>query len=125
MPSAVMSYVYLFATVALTVYGQLVFKWQIDEFGSFPSSGGERWDYLLRFFTNPWVISVFVASLAAALTYFAALTRLELSHAYPFMSLSFVLVLAFSVLLFSESLTTAKVVGMALIVSGLVVGSQS
>ena len=124
MPSAVMSYVYLFATVALTVYGQLVFKWQIDEFGSFPSSGGERWDYLLRFFTNPWVISVFVASLAAALTYLAALTRLELSHAYPFMSLSFVLVLIFSVLFLSEGLTVPKLIGVLLVAAGLIVGSR-
>ena len=120
-----MGYVWVFATVLLTVYGQLVFKWQIDLAGGLPTGSGEKLAYLVRLFLNPWVISVFASALLASVTWAAALTRFELSFAYPFMSLSFVLVLLLSVVLFSEALTLSKAVGVALIVAGLIVGSQT
>jgi len=120
-----MGYFWVLATVALTVYGQLAFKWRIDESGDFPAGGSERLEYALRFLIDPWVISVFAAALLASGTWAAALTRFELSFAYPFMALSFVLVLLFSALLFSEGVTTPKLIGVALIVAGLVVGSQT
>jgi multidrug transporter EmrE-like cation transporter len=119
-----MGYVYVAATVVLTVYGQLAFKWQIDEAGSFPAGTAARLEYLAGLAANPWMISVFLSVLGAAVTWGAALRQFELSFAYPFMSLSFVLVLLLSAVFFSESVTVAKVVGVALIVAGLVIGSQ-
>jgi len=120
-----MGYVYLISTVLLTVYGQLAFKWEIDKAGSLPSEMGERLEYLGRLAINPWMISVFISVVLAAITWGAALTRFELSFAYPFMSLSFVLVLLLSGLLFDESVTLAKLMGVGLIVAGLAVGSQT
>lgn len=117
------AYVFVAATVALTVYGQLVVKWQTGRAGSFPSDSGERIGYLLRFFTSPWVISGFLAAGLAALCWVAALSQLELSRAYPYMAAAFVLVLLFSAALFGEALTAAKVAGALLIVVGLIVGS--
>lgn len=119
-----MGYVWVLATVLLTVYGQLVFKWQIDEAGSIPAGGGARVGYVVNLLLNPWVISVFVAALIASLTWGAALTEFDLSFAYPFMALSFVLVLLLSVAFFAEALTVAKVVGVVLIVAGIAIGSQ-
>ena len=115
----------LLGTVALTVAGQLLFKWRIDAAGEVPPTTGERLRYVAELAIDPWVIAAFAAALLASVTYGAALTRYELSFAYPFMSLSFVFVLAFGVLLFSESLTVAKVVGIVLICAGVYVGSQS
>ncbi len=112
-------------TVILTVYGQLVFKWRVDDAGELPSGGGERVDYLVRLFLDPWVISVFLSALLASVTWALALTRFELSFAYPFMALSFVLVLAFGAAFLSESVTVAKVAGVALIVLGLIVASRT
>jgi len=113
----------LLATVILTVFGQLAFKWRIDEAGSFPSVTGERLRFLVELALDPWVIAVFATALIASLTYGVALSRLDLSVAYPFMSLSFVLVLVFSVLLFSESLTPGKVIGVVLICAGVIASS--
>jgi multidrug transporter EmrE-like cation transporter len=112
-------------TVILTVYGQLVFKWRVDDAGELPSGGGERVDYLVRLFLDPWVISVFLSALIASVTWALALTRFELSFAYPFMALSFVLVLVFGAAFLSESVTFAKVAGVLLIVLGLVVASRT
>lgn len=54
----------------------------------------------------------------------AAMTKLQLSHAYPFMGLTFVVVMLASGFFFHELITTLKIVGVALIVLGLVVASQ-
>ncbi len=124
MAGSVAGFVNVAATVILTVYGQLVFKWRVDEAGDFPAGGGERVGYVTRLFLDPWVISVFVSALVASVTWALALTKFELSFAYPFMALSFVLVLVFGAAFLSESVNAAKVVGVTLIVVGLVIGSR-
>jgi multidrug transporter EmrE-like cation transporter len=120
----VLAWVYVALTVVLTVYGQLVYKWLADEADPFPAGTGDRISYVARLALDPWMVSVGVATLAAAITWFLALKRLELSIAYPFMSLSFVFVLLLSGVFFGESVTFWKTVGIALIVVGVAIGSK-
>ena len=119
-----MSYLYIAMTIALTVYGQVVIKWQVLNAGEFPADSAGRLRFLLGLLLNPWVLSALAAALLAAVAWMAAMTRLELSHAYPFMSLAFILVLVFSALIFHEPVTLPKVAGLVLICAGIVVGSQ-
>lgn len=119
-----MSYFYVFATVVLTVYGQIAIKWQVLKAGEFPVDTSDKMLFLFRLLLNPWIISAFLAALLASISWMAAMTKLQLSHAYPFMSLSFVLVLVFSGLIFHEPITWLKVAGMGLIIAGIVLGSQ-
>lgn len=119
-----MSYIYIFLTIILTVYGQLVLKWQVKHAGEFPVEFTEKILYLLHLLINPWVISSLAAAFLAALSWMAAMTKFDLSYAYPFTSLSFVLVLGFSAVFFHETITMFKVVGLLLIVTGIIVGSK-
>ena len=119
-----MSYVYVICTVLLTVYGQIAIKWQVLEAGAFPADPADKFRFLARLLLNPWVLSALAAGLLASVSWMAAMTRLELSHAYPFMSLAFVLVMVCSAWFFSEPITPLKVAGIVLVVLGLVIGSQ-
>jgi len=119
-----MSYVYVICTVLLTVYGQIAIKWQVLEAGPFPADPGAKAWFLARLLLNPWVLSALAAGLLASVSWMAAMTRLELSHAYPFMSLAFVLVMLCSAWFFSEPITPLKIAGITLVVLGIVVGSQ-
>lgn len=119
-----MSYVYVFLTIFLTVYGQIAIKWQVVAAGAFPTDPEGKVLFLAKLLANPWVISALVAALLAAVSWMAAMTKLDLSHAYPFMSLAFVLVLVFSALIFHEPVTLPKIAGLALISAGIIVGSQ-
>jgi len=119
-----MSYAYIALTILLTVYGQLIIKWQVVQAGVFPEYWSNRVLFLARLLINPWVISAFLAAFLAALTWMAAMTKLHLSHAYPFMSLAFVLVLISSGLFFNEPITLPKVAGIIFIILGIIVGSQ-
>jgi drug/metabolite transporter (DMT)-like permease len=111
-------------TVLLTVYGQLAIKWQVLKVGDLPQNNIDKIWFLLQLLLNPWVISAFLAALLASVTWMAAMTKLQLSHAYPFMSLAFILVMIFSGLLFHEPITIPKIVGLTVVVIGLIIGSQ-
>ena len=119
-----MSYVYVAATILLTVYGQLVVKWQVGIALGRGVDPADRTAFLLGLLLNPWVVSVLMAAFAAALSWMMAMSKLDLSHAYPFVSLSFVLVLFLSAGLFGESLNWMKLTGAALICLGVGLGSQ-
>lgn len=120
-----MSYLYIALTVIFTVYGQIVIKWQATQAGPLPETATEKIVFLMRLaLLNPWVVSGLLAAFLAALTWMAAMTRLPLSHAYPIVSISFVLVVLSGAILFHEPLTWPKVVGMLCIVVGIAIGSQ-
>lgn len=76
---------------------------------------------MFKLFLDPWLLSGFAAAFVASLFWMAAMTRFELSFAYPFMSLSFVLVFFLSVFIFGEAFTWGKVLGLALIIAGIIV----
>jgi drug/metabolite transporter (DMT)-like permease len=119
------AYGFVATTVLLTVYGQLIMKWQVNKAGEFPASVTARVHYIGHFLLSPWVISALLGGVLAAFAWIAALSKLELSRAYPFASASFVLVLVLSPIFFDERLTSYKITGAVLIVVGLIVGSQS
>ena len=117
-------YLYIALTILFTVYGQIVLKWQVSQAGPLPAPFGARLAFLFELLLNPWIVSGFVAAFLASLCWMAVMTKLPLSHAYPFMSLAFVLVMFLSAFIFHEPLTWAKTLGMVCIVAGIVVSSQ-
>jgi drug/metabolite transporter (DMT)-like permease len=117
-------FAYILGTVLFTVYGQLVLKWRVAKVGALPPIFSHKIFVLLSVICDPWVLSGTVAAFFAFLCWIAALTEFELSYAYPFMSLSFLLVLVLSAILFQEPLTVSKVVGVGLIVAGIIIGSR-
>ncbi len=80
--------------------------------------------FLVKFMFRPWVMSGLVAAVLASFSWIAALSRFELSYAYPFMSLSFFVVVMASFVLYDEQINPAKLIGLALICIGVVVVSR-
>jgi drug/metabolite transporter (DMT)-like permease len=112
-------------TVACTVYGQFVIKYQVVKAGSMPEAGLGRIQFMLRLLLDPWIISAFAAAVIASLTWIAAMTRLPLSEAYPVTSITFLCVVFGGAWLFAEPMPPQRIVGTLLVVAGLVVGSRS
>lgn len=112
-------------TVVLTVYGQLVLKWQMSLAGPAPEPAVSKLLFLARLLLLPWVLSGFVAAFLASFAWMGAMTRLPLSYAYPYTSLSFVLVMIFGAMVLGESFTVGKVFGTLLVIGGLIVIARS
>jgi len=119
-----MSYLYILLTIVLTVFGQIAIKMQVIQAGPLPDATQDKVLFLIRLLLNPWIISAFAAAFLASISWMGAMTKFPLSHAYPFMSLNFVIVLLLSGWLFQEPLSFTKIAGVALICVGTVIASQ-
>jgi len=114
-------YLYILGTILFTVYGQIILKWRITIYGSLPPEIGNKIIFLLRLFLDPFIVSGFVSAFVAALCWMAAMTKFEISFAYPFMSVSFVLVLIISATMMGETISIGKIIGLLLIIAGIIV----
>ena len=120
-----MDHLYIFGTIILGIYGQIVWKWQLDIAGPIPEALNERLNYFLYLFLNPWIISGFVGAAIAAILWMMALKKFEMTYAYPFVSLTFPGILLCGALLFGEQVGWSRVIGMTLIVAGIVVHTRA
>jgi multidrug transporter EmrE-like cation transporter len=112
---------YVCLCLIFTVYGQVVLKWQIMLEGDFPSTFPGKMGFLFKALLNPWIFSSFASAFVAALAWMAAMTQMELSAAYPIMSLAIVVVMFLSVWLLGEDLSWAKAMGSLMVVGGLII----
>lgn len=119
-----LDYLYIATTIALTVYGQLILKWRISAFGALPAPPLDKLRFLLLLPFDPIIFSGFAAAFFASLAWMAAMTKFELSQAYPFMSLNFVVVILLSGLILGETVSFQKWAGIALIVAGTIVAAR-
>ena len=119
-----MAHLYIFGTILFTVYGQMIIKWRVPFHGNLPAETIPKLIFLLKLFFDPFIMSGFIAAFLASLCWMAAMTAFELSYAYPFMGLNFVLVFLASAILLSEQVTMYKVVGLVLIVLGILISSR-
>jgi len=118
-------YFYIFGTIAFTVYGQLILKWRIGQYDELPAETVEKLIYLAKLFLDPFLVSGLASAFIASLFWLMAMTKFEISYAYPFMSLAFVFVFIFSVCFFEETFTLHKVLGLLFIILGIVITSRS
>lgn len=108
-------------TIGLTVYSQLIMRWQVAAAGSLPADADGKFQFVFALLLQPWVMSAIAASFLAGISWMLAMSRFELSYAFPFMGLNFVLILFASVILFGEALTISKLIGTLLVMAGIVV----
>jgi drug/metabolite transporter (DMT)-like permease len=125
MKPRLVDYLFIILTVLFTVYGQLIVKWRVAASGIDPQTPGEHLHLVGRMLMDPLILSSLFAGFLAAACWFVAMTKFQLSYAYPFTSLNFVLVLLLSAALLKEPLNLTRVAGVALIIVGTIVASRS
>jgi drug/metabolite transporter (DMT)-like permease len=86
---------------------------------------GSAIELLRATFLNPFVVSGVALHVFALLTWLYALRRADLSYAYPFIALGFVLVMAISHYALHEEVSAGRIAGAGLIVVGVLFTSIS
>lgn len=74
---------------------------------------------LLAFATNPWIVAGLFAFGLSALCWIVVLSRAPVSMAYPSVALGIVLTVVAGHYLFGEVVSAVRLVGLALIVTGV------
>jgi len=108
-------------SVLLGSLGQITLKMGADKVGKLDLSPGLLLPELLRVFRTPEMIVGVLLFGVSFVTWIKVLTGSQLSLAYPMLSLGYINVVLLSSLLFNEPITLAKICGIALIITGVLI----
>lgn len=112
-------------TVLTNAAAQIMLKKGMLSLGPLALDGANLIATVLRVGFNPWVfagLTLFVVSMASHLV---VLSKVELSYAYPFLSLAYVVVAAYAFFAFREDVNAMRIAGIGLICLGTVLISRS
>ncbi|MEZ4671836.1 MAG: EamA family transporter [Anaerolineae bacterium] len=111
----------LLLSVAFGAVGQLTLKAGMNSVGKSQLSV----DTLMRMATNPLLLVGVAIFGISTLLWLFALSKADLSFAYPFLSLTYLAVLVGGALLFHEEVTLPRVVGFLVIIAGVWIVARS
>lgn len=119
------NHIYILGTIVLTVYGQLIMKWRVGFFGDLPDEITDKFKFIFNVLIDPFILSGLISAFGASIFWMAAMTKFDLSYAYPFMSLNFAFVFVFCFMLFGEEISLYRVVGIILIMLGTILVART
>ena len=111
--------IYILISVLTSTVGQLLLKVGMNKMGSITLSSNQFLLTSWKMATNPYVFVGLAIYLAGTIFWLAALSRVDLSYAYPFASLSYVVMLAASWMMFAEKITLERFLGTVVIGIGV------
>lgn len=119
------SHTFLLFYILFTVASQLIMRWRVGAAGALSPSGSDGLRFVASMLMTPWVWAAILCTFLAGVAWMLALTRFDLTYAFPFTGVSFVLILLAGAFLFGEHVGLARTAGTLLVVLGLVVVVRS
>lgn len=117
--------VYILVSVVAGAVGQIMLKKGMTTMGPLTLSFDQLFNILWRIGTNPYVVIGLAIYVTGTVFWLAALSRVDLSYAYPFASLSYGVMLLASWQLFKEDITPFRLVGTLVVCLGVFLISRS
>lgn len=115
------TYLFILPIAVLVTYSQLIVKWRSSALGKIEDSGFVQ--HLLKFLTDPVILSAYTAALIASFAWLYVVTKLPLVVAFPvYIGVTFAMVLLGGWFFLSETLTATKLVAVLLIFAGIILG---
>jgi multidrug transporter EmrE-like cation transporter len=108
----------ILAVVTTNAISQLLLKQGMISIGKFDFSGNTLLKMSPVVAFNPYIVSGLLVLVFSMGLHLAALSRVDLSFAYPFLSISYILVLIASYFWLGEAVNATRVFGVALICCG-------
>jgi drug/metabolite transporter (DMT)-like permease len=111
-------------SVIIVVAGQVLIKRGLNDFCDLDFSSGLVVAYM-KIFLSPFVILGIALYFIAVLFWLYALSKLDLSYAYPFLALTYVLVALASLFFLHEHISILRWIGILAIFFGVILISRS
>ena len=115
----------ILATVLLNATSQILMKTGMTQVGKFEFSGASFRQMTIGAATNIFIICGLVTMVISMVTHLMSLSRFDVSFAFPFLSIAYVLVLLYGYFAMGESVTALRVAGVSLVVAGTVLIARS
>ena len=119
------SYLLILGTVALGATGQLCIKAGASRLEPVSPSLQGFIGLVIQVLRSPLLLLGLTFWSLGALLWIVTLSRVQLTYAYPMLSLGYVIVFAGSWILFKESVSLMRVVGAVIVVIGVILISRS
>lgn len=123
--SRVFGFLMIGVTLVSTILGQLSIKQGMNLISAAAQPGQGTMQTLIQAVLSPWVIAGLGLAGVGAFAWMLALSKMPLSYAYPFLSVSFPLVVIAAAYTFGETVSVRTYIGLAIIVGGLIVASSA
>lgn len=120
-----LSIVYILLSVVASAIGQVLLKQGMTSTGGVTLSWDRLPQTLWQVFTNPWVMVGLIIYVGGTVFWLAALSHVNLSYAYPFAALSYLVMLLASWLVFKENISNLRLFGAAVICLGVFLISRT
>lgn len=112
--------------VLIGVVGQICLKYGMAQVGKFSfDSATAILPQFIRAFSNLWVLAGFAFYFLSSLFWMIVLSRVDLSIAYPMLSMGYAIVLLVSWILFKEPVSAIRWMGVLVIMLGVTLISRS
>ena len=118
-------FIFIVATVILNATSQLLMKTGMTQVGKAEMSASHIGGMLLTAATNPYVVLGLVTMTLSMGTHLMSLSRFDVSFAFPFLSIAYVIVAAWGYFMMGESVNLTRILGIGTILAGTVILSQS
>jgi len=121
-----LNHFYIFLTILFAVASQLIIKWKMSSVSfNMDDTLIDKFIYAFTMLLNPYIIMSLIFTLLSGLSWMIAMTKFDISYAYPFTTLGFVLIFIFSIFLFNEPVGWQKSIGLLFIIVGIIISSRS
>lgn len=108
-------------SVACSAAAQILFKIGMTRSNVIIALSAGNWPHVIAsILFNIWIIVGFTVFVASAVVWLFVLARVEVSFAYPFVGLGFILTMIFGGVVLGESVTPTKIAGTLMVSAGLI-----
>ena len=104
---------------------QILLKQGVSTLGRFELAPAALLQVLPRFALNHFIVLGLLTFVVSMASHMVVLSRVDLSFAYPFLSLAYVVVTAYAHFVFKEDVSLVRLAGIALICLGTVLIARS
>lgn len=120
-----LSLVLILFTVSSNAAAQIMLKRGMMQLGALDQLGSNYIAIIFGTVFQPWIFAGFCTFVVSMASHLVVLSRVELSFAYPFLSIAYVIVGVYAYLVFGEDIGLLRVAGFGLICAGTVLISLS
>ncbi len=114
----------LFIDIIFATSSQILMKTGVSKLGGLEQFHGLL-PLLFAFITSPYIIIGLFLTGSGILLWLTIISNLELSFAYPFNSLSYVVILLYGALVLGENVNIIRISGVAMIIAGVIIISRT
>ena len=120
-----LSIILIIVALILMILSQVLFKSRLTIHGVIPLQPAELFWFVIKLLKDWQVWVVAICILASGILWWAAVSRVPLSFAFPFAAMSYPMIFICSIAFLGESFSVSKLLANALIVAGVIIMGMS